>query len=327
MSSRRQQAAPRRRARLSNVSDSHARFDPRAPVCFLSPHLDDVALSCGHYLVSHPGSTVVTAFAGAPPIASPRDWNGRTTGEAFAPAALEVRRREDADALAMLRAQARWLDLWESEYLAIPFGSVAAARGLAKLPRVARVALARTLGPLRASTRIGRNPIMREVEQVLEAIRPASVVAPLGLHHADHLALSTVAVTLSARMPLDWYLYEELPYALEYPGETARRLSRVRSSVTLTACDPVPPSDDAKAAAIRAVREPTVRPRSWFERLPAFARDAGAVLANHADAGSARPNRPGVSARTCRRSPTRTSQGGYARGRYALQSSDSWRAL
>jgi LmbE family N-acetylglucosaminyl deacetylase len=252
MARRRQHAAPRRGASPNNVSESHARFDPRAPVCFLSPHLDDVALSCGHYLVSHPGSTVVTVFAGAPPIASPRDWNGRTTGEAFAPAALEVRRREDAEALAMLCAQPRWLDLWESEYLTIPFGSVAAARGLARLPRAARVALARTLGPLRASTRTGRSPIMREVKQVLEAIRPASVVAPLGLHHADHLAVSAVAVTLSSWMRLDWYLYEELPYALDYPRETGRRLSRLRSSVTLTACDPVAPSDDAKAAAVRA---------------------------------------------------------------------------
>jgi hypothetical protein len=85
-------------------------FAPASPVCFISTHLDDVALSCSHFLAAHPGATVVTVFAGAPPESRVDGWNAKTTGEAYAPDALRVRRDEDALALAVVNASPYWLD-------------------------------------------------------------------------------------------------------------------------------------------------------------------------------------------------------------------------
>src|SRR5690348_7134866 len=64
-------------------------------ILVLSPHLDDAVLGCGHLLAAHPGTTVLTVFAGAP----------------------VARRREDVDALDELGVEPVWLDFVEHQYL------------------------------------------------------------------------------------------------------------------------------------------------------------------------------------------------------------------
>lgn len=90
---------------------------PKEPVCFVSTHLDDVGLSCSHYLAAHPGVKVITVMTGAPEIHCEDDWNSWTTGASYAPEAMQVRKDEDAAAMRKLRAEPIWLDLWGSSYL------------------------------------------------------------------------------------------------------------------------------------------------------------------------------------------------------------------
>src|SRR5262245_53606305 len=74
-------------------------------VVIVSPHLDDAVLSCGRFLGAHPGTHVVTVFAGNPP-AYPEPLRLWDLQSGFAPGddVMEVRRQEDKAALAILDA-------------------------------------------------------------------------------------------------------------------------------------------------------------------------------------------------------------------------------
>src|SRR5262245_15013796 len=103
----------------------------------ISPHLDDAVLSCGRLLAAHPGSVVITVFAGMPRDASQQtDWD-RRCGFANAAQALTRRREEDRLALATLQARPRWLDFVDSQYGESPGSSemsLALAAELGELP-------------------------------------------------------------------------------------------------------------------------------------------------------------------------------------------------
>jgi len=83
-----------------------------------SPHFDDAAMGAGHLLLAHPGSTVVTVFAG-PPARYPAEvteWDalgGFQDGDDV----VAVRRDEDLAALAVLDAHHHWLDFVDHQYL------------------------------------------------------------------------------------------------------------------------------------------------------------------------------------------------------------------
>ncbi len=226
-----------------------AAFDPVQPVCFFSPHLDDVVLSCGHYLASRPGAQVVTAFAGAPAITRRDGWNAKTTGRSSALDAIALRRNEDAAALTELGAHPYWLDLWEAEYLPMQHRWVRGRPQDDPASRVVRHVAAWALANLRSRSRRLRRPIREAVEEVLEELRPASVVAPLGLHHPDHRALSAACLATVSRSEPAWYLYLDMPYALSFPNEARRRLSAVRRRVKLESLQPFLPSGASKANA------------------------------------------------------------------------------
>jgi hypothetical protein len=77
-------------------------------VVVFSPHFDDAAMGAGHLLLAHPGSTVVTVFAGRPARypAHPTEWDalgGFRAGDDV----VAVRRAEDEAALAVLEAEHR----------------------------------------------------------------------------------------------------------------------------------------------------------------------------------------------------------------------------
>jgi LmbE family N-acetylglucosaminyl deacetylase len=188
-------------------------FAPESPLVLISPHLDDVVHSCAHFLARRPGATVVTVFAGANPVPASR-WDRATTGEEWAPAAVERRRHEDAAALSALDAAPVWLPLVD---------------GLYGDP--------------------DRERLRAELAGALSELRPSAVVAPLGIRHPDHVVASDVCLELAGRGGARWYLYEDMPYAQEWPDERRERLSEVTGRVRgLTELRPVSADDPAVKA-------------------------------------------------------------------------------
>jgi LmbE family N-acetylglucosaminyl deacetylase len=189
---------------------------PTEPLCFVSTHLDDVALSCGHFVAANPGANVITVFTDAP--ADHRSGsNEQKTRQSYAPDALRVRREEDAAALAVLHARPTWLGLWECEYM-------------------------ESGQPL--------EPIINKLQEAFTGLDAASVFVPLGLQHSDHIAVSTACLQLATDRTFDWYLYLDLPYALSLPDLWELRLADLSESAELVELDPFRPTSDVKREAV-----------------------------------------------------------------------------
>ena len=183
-----------------------AKLEALKPVLMLSPHLDDAVFSCGHFLMAHPSTIVVTVLAGAPEVTH-EGYNSKTTGKTYAPDAIKVRRDEDLHAMNSLGATPIWLDLLDSDY--------AAYRPATNYVEVMR----------------------HEIARVLDETRPGSVFAPLGLIHSDHLAVSEACRTLMSEYALTWYLYMDLPYGLASRITVSKRLRAFRQRADLVAFD------------------------------------------------------------------------------------------
>jgi LmbE family N-acetylglucosaminyl deacetylase len=196
-----------------SATDLMPEFAPEPPVVLVSPHLDDVVHSCAHFLIRHPGATVVTMFAGALPVPASR-WDRATTGEEWAPAAVGRRRQEDAVALADLDASPVWLTLADGLY-----------------------------------ADHDRDRMRTELADALADLRPSAVVAPLGIRHPDHVVVSDVCLDVAARSGARWYLYQDMPYAQEWPDTARDRLSEVTDRIRgLTELRTVPADDPALKA-------------------------------------------------------------------------------
>ncbi len=150
----------------------------------ISPHLDDVVLSCGALLLAHPGAVVTTLFAASPPAYSD-PLNEHDTACGFQPGddTMAIRRAEDEHALRALEATPRWLRWCQNSHvertdpLAAPDGAVDA------------------------------------IVAVIDDVRPSCVVAPLGLSHVDHQACHASALAaFETRGSLPWLWYSDLPY-------------------------------------------------------------------------------------------------------------------
>jgi LmbE family N-acetylglucosaminyl deacetylase len=187
-------------------------------LCVISPHLDDAVLSCGDLLVASPDATVLTVFAGAPPGgAEAGPWDRLSTGESSAGAALGVRLAEDDRAMAVVGARSVRLPLLDSQYRSGPVP-------LAKLA----VAVGAALGP----------------------IAPTTVLAPLGLRHEDHVAVSNACLAVARTSRADWHLYEEQPYGAAWPELVEPRLATIRAAGASLEPMPVARGRGAKAEAI-----------------------------------------------------------------------------
>jgi LmbE family N-acetylglucosaminyl deacetylase len=152
---------------------------PRRPA-FVSPHLDDAVFGCGQLLAACPGATVVTLFAGVPPVADPTDWD-RRAGFSDGLQAMRSRREEDGIALGRLKALPVWLDFLDSQYAP------------AQRPPPDEVALS--------------------LQQVLQQAAPDALFFPLGLFHADHLLAHEAAVHSALAVPgVPRYAYEDCLY-------------------------------------------------------------------------------------------------------------------
>jgi LmbE family N-acetylglucosaminyl deacetylase len=195
-------------------------FHPVPPVVFISPHLDDVALSCAKFLHDNPGSTVITVLAGAPKE-DHFGYNARTTGEQYAPAAIQVRRDEDARAMSILSAHCVWLDLLDGDY----FEAHSSPKDQLRL--------------------------RDSIRDAIDESGARSVIAPLGLIHADHAVVSNACLDLARHSMLDWYFYMEMPYGQALPRKMTRRLKEIRKTVNMETLEPYSGNADVKNRVIR----------------------------------------------------------------------------
>lgn len=162
----------------------------------ISPHLDDAVFSCGQWLGAHPGAMVVTVFAGMPRDASRLTVWDRHCGFGSAGEAMQMRREEDHRALTLLGAQPHWLDFTDSQY--------------GETPTLGEVALA--------------------LQNLLQALRPPSVLFPLGLFHSDHHLVHEASMTALRHTPgASAWAYEDCLYRA-LPGLLQERLAALHEA-------------------------------------------------------------------------------------------------
>lgn len=169
-------------------------LQPLQRLVVVSPHLDDAALSCGQVLAAHPGSMVVTLFAGFPPPDAPlTDWDCRC-GFSSGEQAMARRRDEDRIALSLLEARPVWLDFLDAQYQPSPQAS----------PTPDELAMA--------------------LIERLPELAPDAVLLPLGLFHSDHVLAHQAALKAVVSVPEALCLaYEDVPYRA-IPGLLQQRL-------------------------------------------------------------------------------------------------------
>lgn len=172
------------------------------PHCYnvLSPHLDDAVLSCALFLAANPGSRIITVFASGPPAVRPlTPWDKAARCFAEGADVMAVRRREDAAAAELLGASPVHLPYWDAQYRTEQYGYDGPAD-----EELADV----IVGDLLAGA----------------AGAPGGCwLMPLGLGHRDHRLTAEVGLRLAGQVAGDWYVYEELPYALVDDQRLAKR--------------------------------------------------------------------------------------------------------
>jgi LmbE family N-acetylglucosaminyl deacetylase len=165
----------------------------------VSPHLDDVALSCSLFLAAHPGSRIITVFDGGPASVSPlTEWDKAARYFSDGADVSAIRRAEDIRAAALVKASTVHLGYWDRQYRTGHYGYRGAAED--ELAGVIAEDLARRLRQ-----------------------DPWPLVIPLGLGHADHRLAAEACLMLAGQRSGDTYLYEELPYSAENHHDAADR--------------------------------------------------------------------------------------------------------
>lgn len=174
---------------------------------YLSPHLDDAALSCGGQIARHTqaGQTVliVSVMAGDPPTLQISDYaRGLHDRWALASEATAARRAEDLAACAILGADALHWTLPDCIYRTDPDSGAPFY-----------VSDADIFGEI-APAEWG---LVAALAQQIAALPPhARLVAPLTLgHHVDHLLVRQAGE--QAFGPVLLFYYEDYPYA-QQPG-------------------------------------------------------------------------------------------------------------
>jgi LmbE family N-acetylglucosaminyl deacetylase len=196
-------------------------FRPSGPTLVVSTHLDDAVLSCGHFLSSHPDSMVLTVLAGAPEKLR-EGYNANTTGELFAPNAVQMRKEEDASAMNYLSVRPPlWLGLYDNDFIH------------------------------RFRRRNDHGDIFSQVDAAIKVSGAASVVTPLGLKHSDHIAVADACIKIALSSDLEWFLYLDMPYAQRHPTLFRKREQDVRKLLNLEALEPLSIDSNRKHEAFR----------------------------------------------------------------------------
>lgn len=215
---------------------------------FVSPHLDDVVLSCGGAVAkaARTGSPrIVTVFAGIPE-GDVSDFARFQHERWQLPEAEAVQRRrlEDEVACAELGAsvQVIWLDYLDAIYRDAGYASDEALFG----------------APLKCDMRLAE-----KIHDELRKLGSSRFVIPLGVgNHVDHQVVREAGLMLLQR-GADVWGYAEVPYALD-PAKVAMALSsaNVHESMSLSLdADAL----ERKCAAMRA----------YESQLPVLFRDRG----------------------------------------------------
>lgn len=179
---------------------------------YLSPHLDDAALSCGGAIAQHTSGgapvLVVNICTGAPPAGTPLSPFAQMLHARWGVSAEEAmarRLREDAEALEALRADSLQLDLLDAIYRmpdaytddASLFGSPAGGDHLAE-------------------------EVLARLEPLIARFPDAIVYAPLGVgRHVDHQATYMAARAL-LKAGASVAFYEDFPYVTREHALTQR---------------------------------------------------------------------------------------------------------
>jgi LmbE family N-acetylglucosaminyl deacetylase len=194
-----------------------------ARVVIVSPHLDDAVLGCSHLMSRHPGTTVVTVFAGRPEsYPDPMERWDALCGFVPGDEVHVARRAEDAAALAMLDAEPVWLDFVEHSYL-------------------------------EREEWVRPPDVVDDLAAALRRLEPTAVFAPFGLANPDHDCTHDAAMLVRSRLGPDvsWFCYEDTGYK-HIPGLLAWRVSKLfRSGLWPTpAAVPVTVDHDRKMRAM-----------------------------------------------------------------------------
>ena len=181
-----------------------------APVVVVSPHLDDAVLSCAGLIAGAPATTVVTVFAGYPPVrdaTTPAEFLPGTTswdqasGFAAGDDVVGLRRAEDRAALAHLGALPHWLDFLDNHYVVDPDESAQPA------------------------------DIAAGVREAIGSLRPATIAFPLGLSHTDHERTHEACLLLleeSPELAQQWVAFVDVPYRAVHRAQADLRLAHLR---------------------------------------------------------------------------------------------------
>lgn len=163
-------------------------------VLLISPHFDDAVLSAGQFLSGRPNADVITVFGGTPEVETSTPYDLKC-GFKRADDAIAVRKNEDNEALALLRANPIHFDFLDDQYID------------------------------------GRT--QEEIDEIYNAIvkqinnnNYEFILAPLGLGHPDHVLLANCVYKIKAfehlQMPV--YFWEDLPIRVVEPELVPKRL-------------------------------------------------------------------------------------------------------
>lgn len=207
--------------RLQNILSIHRQYDH----VYVSPHLDDVAASCGGRILKQidqgDAILVVTVFSAAKP-------HRLTTFSNTLQSVLNYKRRREEDRTAMQRMGVDYLWLEHPEIL---FRNP--RPWMRYWPNYRATAVNNDL----------RRKLIRELQAICERTGCADLILPLGVgQHMDHQILFQAGVSLSHGPDPTCRIvfYEETPYAL-FPFLLAYRLKKIG-----LAC-PLPPGPDRRA--------------------------------------------------------------------------------
>lgn len=169
---------------------------------FLSPHLDDVAFSCGGLLaqLGDAGWRTVMATAFTATVLPATGFAlACQLDKGLAPEVdyMALRREEDRAAAAILGvSDLRWLDLPEAPH-----------RGYGSAPEL--------FGAVLANDEIWR-PLATEISALIDELQPSLVLAPQGLgSHVDHRQMIRAVLQVS---PPHLAFYRDTPYAIRNPA-------------------------------------------------------------------------------------------------------------
>lgn len=202
---------------------------------FLSPHLDDVPLSCGGTLASlvetQAKIKVITIFAGIPspsdPVSDFANYQHQMWGNPQQ--AYHIRRAEDMVALAYFGLKPIWLDFFDCIYRGSPDEGKWYYNSDEDIFGLIHPAELDTVGPI--------------VERIASIIRSEEepggtiVYAPLTVgKHVDHQLTFLVALHL-LRWGCKIYFYEEYPYADRDPAFLTKALNETTPALVRKTMD------------------------------------------------------------------------------------------